>query len=115
MAKSTNTIRTIRRLLPGDEFTDRVDPQEGDGYFRATATEPGYWLSLADCVVFIPDSLLKAAEAEHRAEDIRKHGCVECLMGGSKMAGHCDSGRCGCDCHERAATATEDKPTRRAR
>lgn len=58
-AKSTNTIKSIRRITKGDPYT------AGDmsGYFRVEAAEPGYFLWLADSVVFVPDRLLRQADA----------------------------------------------------
>lgn len=59
IAKSHNTIKSIRRITKGDQYTT------GDmsGYFRVAATEPGYFLQLADSVVFVPDRALQKADA----------------------------------------------------
>lgn len=55
-----NTIREVRRIHVGDEYTAK-DPS-GGGYYRAVAEETGYFILLADgCLFLSEDQLLLAS------------------------------------------------------
>ena len=82
MSESTNTIKAIRRILPGDSFTNRVANGSGEGYYRDAATEPGFHVTLADCVVFLADSLLERAKLERDAStEVERQGMMLVSVG----------------------------------
>ena len=53
--------KTIVRVEVGEEYT-AADHPPGSGYFRATAVEPGYTITIKDQgISFVSDSELEAA------------------------------------------------------
>lgn len=57
-----NTVREIRKIAVGDEYTAK-DPS-GGGYYRTVATEAGYFILLADGVLFLSEEQLLTAARE---------------------------------------------------
>lgn len=63
-----NTIKELRRILPGDTYTaEDIRDTGGGGYYRKVATEAGYFVRLADGVVFLTDEMLREALEKRQA------------------------------------------------
>lgn len=81
-------VREVRFVEEGDEYT--AEDPSGGGYYRAVATEPGFFIVLADGCLFVTEKQVLGARREAQEEgargEVREEDDLDSEAGASRLA-----------------------------